>query len=383
MELINRTIASQILESLVPNKVVVLVGPRRVGKTVLIEQLVNSIGEPYLLLNGEDFAVREILARRTVQNYINLLGGRRVLLIDEAQKIPDIGNILKLMVDQIKGLRLLVTGSSAFDIQNYTGEPLTGRKITFNLYALSEEELNQTESIFEKKDNLYKRLVYGNYPELIQLSGDKQKENYLREIVNSYLLKDILAFENIRNSDKILDLLRLIAFQIGKEVSLQELGNQLDMSKNTVDKYLDLLSKVYVIHKVRGFSRNLRKEITKNSRWYFLDNGLRNILVANVNPISARNDIGMLWENYVISERIKFQRYHQLTVNNYFWRTYDQQEIDWVEEHGGRLYGYEMKWNPGKRPKAPISWEKSYPDSDFQVIHPDNYLDWITPPVSL
>ena len=383
MELINRTIASQILESLVPNKVVVLVGPRRVGKTVLIEQLVNSIGEPYLLLNGEDFAVREILARRTVQNYINLLGGRRVVLIDEAEKIPDIGNILKLMVDQIKGLRLLVTGSSAFDIQNYTGEPLTGRKITFNLYALSEEELNQTESIFEKKDNLYKRLVYGNYPELIQLSGDKQKENYLREIVNSYLLKDILAFENIRNSDKILDLLRLIAFQIGKEVSLQELGNQLDMSKNTVDKYLDLLSKVYVIHKVRGFSRNLRKEITKNSRWYFLDNGLRNILVANVNPISARNDIGMLWENYVISERIKFQRYHQLTVNNYFWRTYDQQEIDWVEEHGGRLYGYEMKWNPGKRPKAPISWEKSYPDSDFQVIHPDNYLDWITPPVSL
>ena len=383
MELINRTIASQILESLVPNKVVVLVGPRRVGKTVLIEQLVNSIGEPYLLLNGEDFAVREILARRTVQNYINLLGGRRVLLIDEAQKIPDIGNILKLMVDQIKGLRLLVTGSSAFDIQNYTGEPLTGRKITFNLYALSEEELNQTESIFEKKDNLYKRLVYGNYPELIQLSGDKQKENYLREIVNSYLLKDILAFENIRNSDKILDLLRHIAFQIGKEVSLQELGNQLDMSKNTVDKYLDLLSKVYVIHKVRGFSRKLRKEITKNSRWYFLDNGLRNILVANVNPISARNDIGMLWENYVISERIKFQRYHQLTVNNYFWRTYDQQEIDWVEEHGGRLYGYEMKWNPGKRPKAPISWEKSYPDSDFQVIHPDNYLDWITPPVSL
>jgi predicted AAA+ superfamily ATPase len=169
----------------------------------------------------------------------------------------------------------------------------------------------------------------------------------------------------------------MIAFQIGGEVSIQELGNQLDMSKNTVDKYLDLLSKVYVLHKVNGFSKNLRKEVTKNSRWYFYDNGLRNAVIANLNPINLRDDIGMLWENYIISERIKYQRYNKMLVNNYFWRTYDQQEIDWVEERGGNLYGYEFKWNPKKYVKTPISWKKSYENAGFEVITPDNYLEWI------
>lgn len=377
MELINRIIESQILESLEPNKVVVLIGPRRVGKTILIEQILEKVKEPYLLLDGEDFSVTELLARRTATNYRNILGGKRLLLIDEAQKIPDIGNILKLMVDQIKGVKILVTGSSAFDINNYTGEPLTGRKTTYNLFALSEQELNQIETIFDKKDNLHKRLVLGNYPELIQKAGDAKKAEYLNNLVNSYLLKDILAFENIRNSDRILSLLKLIAFQIGQEVSLQELGNQLDMSKNTVDKYLDLLSKVYVIHKVSGFSRNLRKEVTKNSKWYFYDNGLRNVLIANLNPISSRDDVGRLWENYIISERIKFQRYNKMIVNNYFWRTYDKQEIDWVEERGGKLYGFEFKWSDKKQLKAPKTWEKEYPNANFEVIHPNNYLEWL------
>jgi predicted AAA+ superfamily ATPase len=374
---LDRIIENQILKSLVPNKVIVLIGPRRVGKTILIEQILEKIEEPYLLLSGEDFTVLELLKRRSVQNYVNLLQGKRLLIIDEAQKIPDIGNVLKLMIDQIKGLKIIVTGSSAFDINNYTGEPLTGRKITYNLFTLSEQELDQVENLFEKKDNLFKRLVYGNYPELLQLKEDAKKEEYLREIVSSYLLKDILAFENIRNADKIFDLLRMIAFQIGREVSMQELGNQLDMSKNTVDKYLDLLSKVYVIHKVNGFSRNLRKEVTKNSRWYFYDNGLRNTIIANLNPIGLRNDIGMLWENYIISERIKYQRYNKMLVNNFFWRTYDQQEIDWVEERGGKLYGYEFKWNTKKYVKTPGAWKKNYKNADFEVINPNNYLEWI------
>jgi uncharacterized protein len=368
MKLLERAIESQILESLVPNKVVVLIGPRRVGKTILIEQIIHKVQEPYLLLNGEDFAVWELLARRSVQNYINLLGIKKLLIIDEAQKIPDIGNVLKIMV----------TGSSAFDLNNQMGEPLTGRKITYHLFALAEQELNQVEGVFEKRDNLHNRLIYGNYPELLQLKENEKKAEYLREIVNAYLLKDILAFENIKNADKIIDLLKLIAFQLGQEVSVQELGQQLSMSKNTVEKYLDLLSKVYVIHKVRGFSRNLRKEVTKNNRWYFYDNGLRNVLIANINPIAQRNDQGALWENYIISERIKFQRYHNMIVNNYFWRTYDQQEIDWVEERGGKLYGYEFKWNPSKSPKAPTSWAKAYVDAEFTVVQPENYLDWIT-----
>ncbi|MEZ5041898.1 MAG: ATP-binding protein [Saprospiraceae bacterium] len=377
MKYLDRIIEAQILESLVPNKVIVLIGPRRVGKTILIEQILEKIDEPYLLMSGEDITVLELLKRRSVQNYTNLLQGKRFLIIDEAQKIPEIGNILKLMIDQIKGLKILVTGSSAFDINNYTGEPLTGRKITYNIFALSEQELDQAENIFEKKDNLHERLVYGNYPELLQLNENAKKAEYLREIVSSYLLKDILAFENIRNADKIFDLLRMIAFQIGGEVSIQELGNQLDMSKNTVDKYLDLLSKVYVIHKVNGFSKNLRKEVTKNSRWYFYDNGLRNVIIANLNPIGLRNDIGMLWENYIISERIKFQRYNKMLVNNYFWRTYDQQEIDWVEEREGKLYGYEFKWNAKKQAKAPGAWKKNYENAEFEVINPDNYLEWI------
>jgi len=310
----------------------------------LINQLTDDIEEPYLLLSGEDFEVISLLENRSVQNYKNILGDTKLLITDEAQKIPDVGNKLKLMVDHIQDLKILIPGSSAFDIGNYTGEPLTERKTTYELFALSEQELNQIENIIEKRSNLKNRLIYGNYPELIHKFGNGNKAEYLREIINSYLLKDILAFENIRNSDKIIFLLRLIAFQIGGEVSIQELGSQLSMSKNTVEKYLDLLTKVFVIHKVGGFSRNLRKEVTKNSKWYFYDNGLRNMLIANVNHLELRNDIGMLWENYIISERLKFQSYNKMIVNNYFWRTYDQQEIDWVEDRGGKLYGYEFKW---------------------------------------
>ncbi|MCB0641377.1 MAG: ATP-binding protein, partial [Phaeodactylibacter sp.] len=343
MDLIKRTIEDQIVDSLVPNKVIVLLGPRRVGKTILLKQVIQRLDEPHVLLNGEDLAVAELLSRRSVQHYENLLQAKKILLIDEAQKVPEIGKVLKLMIDEIDGLRILVTGSSAFDINKFTGEPLTGRKKTFNLFPLSEMEYKQTESLIEKKDNLRERLIYGNYPELVQLKSKADKADYLREIVNSYLLKDILAFENIRNSHKILNLLRLIAFQIGSEVSLQELGAQLGMSKNTVEKYLDLLAKVFVLHKLSGFSRNLRKEVTKSSKWYFYDNGLRNLIIANLNPLEQRNDLGQLWENYVISERVKFQEYHRVIVNNYFWRTYDQQEIDWVEEREGKLFGYEFK----------------------------------------
>ena len=377
MDLIKRSIEEQIIKSLVPNKVVVLLGPRRVGKTVLIKQVIAELDSPYLLLNGEDFSVTDLLSRRSVQNYKNLLGDKRVLLIDEAQKIPEIGKVLKLMIDEIEGLRILVTGSSAFDIDKYTGEPLTGRKKTFNLFPLSEAEYNQIENPITKKDSLRERLIYGNYPELVQIKNREDKADYLREIVNSYLLKDILALENIRNSDKILNLLRLLAFQVGGEVSYQELGAQLGMSKNTVEKYLDLLSKVYVLHKLGGFSRNLRKEVTKSSKWYFFDNGLRNLIIANFNPIELRNDIGQLWENYVISERIKFQKYNRRIVNNYFWRTYDQQEIDWVEEREGKLFGYQFKWNSKKRIGPPKAWKNTYNNAEFESINPENYLKWI------
>lgn len=377
MDYLRRSIQPLLLEYLLPNKVVVLLGPRRVGKTVLIRQILSELTEPVVLLNGEDLNTRELFNRRSLPNFVQLLDGKKMLIIDEAQNIPEIGHALKLMVDEIVGLRILVTGSSAFDVENFTGEPLTGRKFTFKLFPLSEAEYDQRDSILVRKDKLRQRLVYGNYPELLQLETAEMKSRYLNDLASSYLLKDILAFERIRNSDKILALLRLLAFQTGSEVSTTEIGKQLGMSGNTVSRYLDLLSKVFIIHRVGGFSRNLRKEISKSSKWYFFDNGIRNILAANLNPIELRNDVGQLWENYMISERIKFQQYTGMIVNNYFWRTYDQQEIDWIEERGGRLYGYEFKWNEKKRPKAPGGWKQAYPDATYTVLTPKNYDEWV------
>jgi predicted AAA+ superfamily ATPase len=376
MEFLKRDITENIINKLQPNKVVIVFGARRVGKTVLVKEILETIDEPILSLNGEDINVHDKLAIRSVENYKQLIGSYRVLYIDEAQKIPDIGLKLKLMVDEIEGLKIIISGSSSFDISKEAGEPLTGRKYTFNLFALSENEYNQIENSISKIDKLRERLIFGNYPELLHLPDQTDKIDYLNDMVSSYLLKDILVYENIKNSQTIFNLLRLIAFQVGGEVSLQELGKQLGISKNTAEKYLDLLSKIFILHKVEGFSRNLRKEITKNSRWYFLDNGIRNAIIANFNPIEARNDIGQLWENYMISERLKYQSYKRISSNNYFWRTYEQQEIDWVEERGGSLFGYEFKWKEDKV-KIPTQWKNAYPDASFEVINNLNFEKWI------
>lgn len=376
MKYLNRELSDKIVKKLQPNKVVIIYGARRVGKTVLVENILQLMEEPVLILNGEDINVHDKLSNRSIENYKQIIGTNKLVYIDEAQKIPEIGLKLKLMVDEIPGLKIIISGSSSIDIHNITGEPLTGRKYSFNLYALSEKEYDQIENPIDKTDKVRERLVFGNYPELIHLPDKENKMDYLNELVSSYLLKDILVFENIKNSQKIFNLLRLIAFQIGNEVSMQELGKQLAISKNTVEKYLDLLSKVYILHKVEGYSRNLRKEITKNSRWYFLDNGIRNAVIANFNTLESRNDVGQLWENYMISERIKFLEYHKISSNNYFWRTYDQQEIDWVEERSGALFGYEFKWKETKV-KVPSQWNKAYPEASFDVIHLNNFENWL------
>lgn len=376
MEIIERKIEKLILDKVQANKVIVISGARRVGKTFLIKKILQECNFEYLFLNGEDLNTHLLLSKRSVENYRQVLGSRKLLVIDEAQKVPEIGEILKLMVDEIEGLHIIVSGSSALDLFNQTGEPLTGRKYSYTLFPFCEAEYDNAENKVSKPDKLKQRLVFGNYPELLHIPDNSDKKQYIAEIINSYLLKDILLFENIKNSSKIINLLRLIAFQIGSEVSYQELGKQLSISKNTVEKYLDLLSKVFIIHKVEGFSRNLRKEISKSSRWYFYDNGIRNAIVANFNQLVVRNDIGLLWENYMISERIKFQQYHRMIVNNYFWRTYDQQEIDWVEERDGTLFAYEFKWGE-KKVKTPGAWSRAYPESEFFVITPTNYHDWL------
>ena len=240
-------------------------------------------------------------------------------------------------------------------------------------------EFDHAENLIQTKDRLEDRMIFGNYPELEHYITREEKTEYLKEIVSSYLLKDILVFEGIRNSSKLFDLLRLVAFQIGKEVSYNELGNKLQMSKNTIERYLDLLSKVFIIYKLQGFSRNMRNEVTKTCKWYFYDNGIRNTLIANHNPLNLRNDVGELWENYLFSERIKYHDYTGMLVNKYFWRTYQQQEIDWIEERGGRLYAYELKWNPAKKVKPPSAWNEAYPGAGFEVLNRENYLSWISP----
>jgi predicted AAA+ superfamily ATPase len=373
---IKRDAGDLIRKKMVKGKVIILLGARRVGKTFLLKQIINSLTEDYILLNGEDINTHLKLENRTLENYRQLLGSKKILLIDEAQKIPDIGIKLKLMIDGIDGLTIIATGSSAFDLNNIAGEPLTGRKYSYTIFPLSENEYRQLEDKISYPDHLKQRLIFGNYPEMTAIPDLDDKKEYLNEIINSYLLKDVMIFELVKNSAKVYNLLRLIAHQVGMEVSYTEIGSQLGMNKITVEKYLDLLSKVFILFKLEGYSGNLRKEVTKSPKWYFYDNGIRNAVIMNLNPIETRNDIGQLWENYVISERIKYQSYNRIYAKNYFWRTYDKQEIDLIEERDGNLYAYEIKWKELKV-KIPAAWAKAYPDSEFKVINQFNFDKWV------
>ncbi|MFC1546283.1 ATP-binding protein [bacterium] len=360
-----------------PQKVIVIYGPRRCGKTTLLTHLLDEVDGKYLFVTGDDISVHDYLSSKSLEKLKAFIGDYKFLIIDEAQKIKDIGNNLKLIIDNIKDIKIIATGSSSFDLARNIGEPLTGRKYTLKMYTLSQIELNSIETKSETYKKLEQRLVFGTYPEIVISNDQDQKIRYLKEIVSSYLYKDILELDGIRNSDKILKLLQLLVFQIGKEVSFNEIGTQLGMSKNTVDRYLDLLEKAFVIFKLTGFSRNLRKEIVKNPRYYFYDNGIRNALINNFNPLLMRDDIGMLWENYIIVERIKKQEYLNINSNNFFWRTYDKKEIDLIEEREGKLYGYEIKWSD-KKFKAPCIWKQTYKNASLELITRYNYLEFIS-----
>ena len=361
-----------------PNKVVVVYGPRRCGKTTLINHYLEKVDEErYLLVSGEDITVREYLGSQSIIKLKDFVGKKSLLVIDEAQKVKEIGLNLKLIIDHIKNIKIIATGSSSFDLARDIGEPLTGRKYTIKLFPLAQLELMQIEQRVETEANLETRLIFGSYPEVVLSSDNSLRERYLKEIVSAYLFKDILEMEGVRHPDKIVRLLQLLAFQIGGEVYFNELGGQLGISKNTVERYLELLEKVFVIFRLSGFSRNLRKEITKNARYYFYDTGIRNALINNFNPLNMRDDIGMLWENYIICERLKKQEYLGISANNYFWRTYDQKEIDLVEEREGRLYGCEIKWKTGKL-RPPKTWLEGYKNAKYDVINKGNYLGFIT-----
>lgn len=362
-------------EVVTPGKVVIIYGPRRVGKTTLLKKFLIKERD-YFFVTGEDIFVRKALSCSSIEKLKEWIGEKKLLVIDEAQYIPDIGVNLKLIVDHLPHVKVIATGSSTFDLAKQIGAPLTGRQYVLRMYPLSQMELQSMETSHEIKSHLESRLIYGSYPEVVTTEGEIGRQEYLHELVSSYLLKDLLLFEGMNKAKKITDLLTLLCYQIGKEVSHQELGAQLSMSKGLVAKYLDLLEQVFVVVNIRGFSRNLRKEVTKTSRYYFYDTGIRNALINNFNPLHRRNDQGLLWENYLVAERIKKQHYKRIWSHNFFWRTYDQKELDWVEEREGKLFGFEFKWG-GKEVSPPKLWTQTYPEATFMCIHPDNYLPFI------
>jgi predicted AAA+ superfamily ATPase len=360
-----------------PGKVIVIYGARRVGKTTLLRKFVDNLeGEAVLFVNGDDITARQFLESQSIENLKDFVGRHQYLIVDEAQYVQNIGLNLKLIVDHIPGVKVIASGSSSFDLAQNIGEPLTGRRFVLKLFPLAQMEISSLEKSHQTAANLETRMIYGSYPEVVTLRDNKLREEYLRELVASYLFKDILALEGIRYSDKLVRLLQLLAFQIGNEVSLSEIGRQLAMSKNTVERYLDLLEKVFVIFRLTGFSRNLRKEVTKSHRYFFFDVGIRNAVVGMFNPLNLRDDTGKIWENYIISEFQKHREYQRQSSRFYFWRTYDRKEIDLIEEKADKLSGYEIKWKQSRK-RAPKAWSESYPGAGFEVIHRENYLNYI------
>ena len=367
----------QNLEKFLPaGKALIIFGPRQVGKTTLMEDYLNVTAFKTKKVTGDDLMIHQSLGSRYLDEIKSFCEGYQLIAIDEAQKIPNIGVAIKMMVDQIHGIRVIATGSSSFELAGQLGEPLTGRKTELFLYPVSQLELLNHFNRFELKHNLPDFLIYGSYPLVLTTQGKNAKQRILSEITGSYLFRDILSFERIKSPQLLLDLTRMLAFQIGSEVSVNELSKKLSIDNKTVRKYLELLEKSFILFKLRGYSGNLRKEITKHSKYYFYDNGIRNALIANFNSIDLRNDIGQLWENFLVVERMKKQSYKSIFSNNFFWRSWSGQEVDFIEEREGKLFGYEFKWSADKV-KLPKLWLESYPQSTFEIINKENYLDFI------
>jgi predicted AAA+ superfamily ATPase len=363
----------QMLES---GKVLVIYGPRRAGKTTLVNSFLATTKLKYKLDTGDNLKTREIISSEDVSLIKEYLSGYELYIIDEAQKIPNVGAGLKIITDHLPHIKAIATSSSSLELSGQIGEPLTGRKNQINLFPLSQKELLAGKNHFELKEKLPEFLVFGSYPEVITQEDKDRKINRLKELTESYLLKDILELDKIKNSKIILDLLRLIAFQVGSEVSLNELGRQIGVDTKTVSRYLDLLEKSFVLFNLRGFSRNLRKEVTRKSKYYFIDNGIRNAIISNFNDLPLRDDVGKLWENFLVCERIKTQNYNHIHANNFFWRTWEKQELDWLEEREGRLFAFEFKFrkNSFKKPKMFL---ETYPEASFSLINQENYPDFV------
>lgn len=360
-----------------PNKVLIIYGARQVGKTTILEHFLAQCGLRYRLDSGDNIRIQNLLGSQDFDQIIEYASGYDLIAIDEAQKIPNIGMALKIIVDQVHNVKVIATGSSSFDLSQSVGEPLTGRKKALVLFPMAQMELVETFPKFELRESMENFVIFGSYPEVVLAKDREDKIDLLREYVDSYLLVDILTLDKVKNSQTLLNLVKLLAFQVGQLVSLNELATQLHLDVKTIGRYLDLLQKSFIIFKLGGFSRNLRKEITQKHKYYFTDNGIRNAVISQFNPINLRNDLGALWENFVFMERIKKNFYHRFYGNTYFWRTYDGEEVDFVEEQNSQLWGFETKWSVKKQVKAPKTWSNTYPEASFEVITPSNYFQYI------
>ena len=374
---IPRLLQQKIEKQLGKQKVILLYGTRRAGKTTIIENIAEKYKDDVLMLQGEDMQVSAMLQQRTIANYKKLTRGKKIIIIDEGQAVPEIGQALKLMIDNIKGITIIVTGNIGFDLAKEIGVLLLRSSVFYHIFPLAQAEISLVENRIVTSSNLEQRLIYGSYPEILKLNGDQERSDYLTLIVNSYKARYLNVPGNTIGADILYKLLQLLAWQVGRQVSNVELGNSLQLNKITVERYLDLLTKVFIIYPLNGYSNNLRKEVTKSKKWYFYDNGIRNALISNFSPLHGRDDIGQLWEQYVLSERMKYNSYRGYQPEYFFWRTYDGQKIDLLEMNNRRLQAIECKWQKGKA-KVPIAFAKAYPDAAFNIVDQDSYLEWIS-----
>lgn len=367
-----RLLTDRINKRLGSGKAIVVIGPRQVGKTTMIEKILES--KDYLLLNGDDPKTRTLLNEPSTEQIRSIIGRHKYLFIDEAQRITGIGLTMKIITDRFKEVQLFASGSSSFDLSNIINEPLTGRKWEYQLFPISWEEYENHHGYVHAEQDLENRLLYGFYPDVLNNVGDEI--GILRNLVNSYLYKDILSFADIRKPEVLEKLVQALALQVGSEVNYAELAQFVNVDKKTISKYIDILQKGYIIFKLSSFSRNIRNEIKANKKIYFYDNGIRNMVIGNFNPLELRTDKGALWENFLISERIKQIEYKQSLAHTYFWRTQQQQEVDFVEEKGGKIYGYEFKWQKKKTQKLPKTFTETY-NAETMVIDRENFRDFV------
>jgi len=373
--MISRELEKQLVQHFFRGKIIMLSGARQVGKTTLIEMLLQKRKEKVLYLNADETDVRELLTDTTSTSLKSIVGNHKIIFIDEAQRVKNIGITLKLFADQIKDVQVIVTGSSSFDLANEMNEPLTGRKYEFMLFPLSFSEMVEHHGQLEEKRLLEHRLIYGYYPEIVTKPGEEKE--LLKLLANSYLYRDLLTLEQIKKPVLLEKILRALALQLGSEVSYNEVAQLVNADQETVEKYIDLLEKSFVLFRLPAFSHNVRNEIKKGKKIYFYDNGIRNAIIGNFNLLISRNDTGALWENFLISERMKYLYYHNINVKRYFWRTVQQQEIDYIEEQERKLSAYEFKWNKKARAKFPKTFIRAYPDSETHLVTQGNFENFL------